>query len=676
MRRTVHFALLVLLFVTAQCRATDLEPGLTLRLYDIGRPMERLAPLRADQTPNFDRRIDALNLGQLTDFGGPEQYFIAEAIGMLHIETPGRYEFALTSDDGARLTINEVEVVAFPFPRAKAASTGAIELAAGLHPFSITMFQNAGPACLSLAWKTPAAAEFQPVPASAFRTEKGVTRVVSPGRKIVLDTGVHMRPGDALPLESVHPAWSLEHIRPAGFEPQVGALAFLPDNRLLVATFTPLNDGVLDDAPNGTIWVLDNATSTDTSRITVHPLADGLRDPLGLAVVGRDVYVCHRNGIDRLRDLDADNTYETREPFVQPWVSDNYHHFSFGLAHHDGWLYATLSTAIYLENTHAAEGVIGDMKQSNGPNPPNRGTCCRINIESREVQFLAGGLRTPNGIEVTPDGDIFVSDNQGAWLPSSKLVHVKPGRFYGHYNGLERSARYPDGGHPSLFSDQPVSPPAVWLPQNEICNSPTTPLRIDDGPFAGQFYLGELTMGGIQRIFLEEVEGELQGAVFRHTQGLECGVNRIVKGPDDCLYIGGTGADGNWSWRGTTFGLQRLRPTGATTFEYHSISATTDGLNVRLTRPVARGWLENPANYTVVQWRYQPTPAYGGEKQDETPLTVSRALASATRDSVRLTIPGLTAGSVVYLRMDPVSETGEPMWSTLAWYTLNRIPRN
>jgi hypothetical protein len=115
-------------------------------------------------------------------------------------------------------------------------------------------------------------------------------------------------------------------------------------------------------------------------------------------------------------------------------------------------------------------------------------------------------------------------------------------------------------------------------------------------------------------VFLEEVNGELQGAVFRHSQGLESGVNRLIRGEDGCLYMGGTGADGNWNWRGTQFGLQRLRPTGETAFEYHSIHAQSDGFLVRFTEPVSRTWLATPENYEIRSWRYFATPDYGGPK--------------------------------------------------------------
>lgn len=40
-------------------------------------------------------------------------------------------------------------------------------------------------------------------------------------------------PGDRFPLQSVHPAFTLEQVQPSGFMPRVAAMDFLPDVRLL-----------------------------------------------------------------------------------------------------------------------------------------------------------------------------------------------------------------------------------------------------------------------------------------------------------------------------------------------------------------------------------------------------------------------------------------------------------
>jgi hypothetical protein len=190
--------------------------------------------------------------------------------------------------------------------------------------------------------------------------------------------------------------------------------------------------------------------------------------------------------------------------------------------------------------------------------------------------------------------------------------------------------------------------------------------------------MGELTQGGLRRLQLEKVNEVYQGAAFQFTQGLEAGVNRVAWGPGGSLYVGmiGFGPSGNWNWRGTVSGLQKMTPTGKTAFEIHSMSITPDGFIVRFTKPVATAWLNNPLHYELTTYTYHPTRDYGGPKIDEHRLAVARAEPAGDGRSVRLMVPGVKRGYVCHLRTDPVSANAEPIWSTEAWYTVNEIPSN
>ena len=184
-----------------------------------------------------------------------------------------------------------------------------------------------------------------------------------------------------------------------------------------------------------------------------------------MAVVDGALIVAERDAITRLRDLDGDGSFETRDRFAEGWISDNYHHFTFGLSHRGDFLYATLSTSI---GAQEQEILSGEIRGINGPNPPHRGTLVQVDLRDGSVSYLAGGFRTPNGVLAPPDRpEVLVGDNQGAWMPANRLNAVLPGEFHGHYNETRvRTDRYPSGGSPSLFSYRPISPPAVWLPHN------------------------------------------------------------------------------------------------------------------------------------------------------------------------------------------------------------------
>ena len=66
---------------------------------------------------------------------------------------------------------------------------------------------------------------------------------------------------------------------------------------------------------------------------------------------------------------------------------------------------------------------------------PWRGWCVKVSPEGK-MEPYAYGLRSPNGINFSPEGELFYCDNQGEWVVTNKMHHLKPGKFYGHQAGL------------------------------------------------------------------------------------------------------------------------------------------------------------------------------------------------------------------------------------------------
>ena len=65
----------------------------------------------------------------------------------------------------------------------------------------------------------------------------------------------------------------------------------------------------------------------------------------------------------------------------------------------------------------------------------------------------------------------------------------------------------------------------------------------------------------------------------------------------------------------------------------------------------------------------------GVHRPDPDDLQAVEAAPSADSRRVRLKVPGLKEGRVVYLRTVPPSRDGESLWTTEAWYIMNRLPR-
>src|SRR5690606_10997399 len=274
--------------------------------------------------------------------------------------------------------------------------------------------------------------------------------------------GVGEGAGDGLPLDGVHPSFDLSGLRPDDdFQPDVSGMAWYPDGSLAVLTW-----GKAQQSSNGKLYRVENVQgSVDLDEVTVTEIASGLQEPQGVAIVDDEVWVTTKGGLDRLVDADGDGFFEGRDRLV-PWANaNNFHEFAFGLPYRDGHFYVAVSSALDRN---------GDTTL---PQPsPNRGLLAKVHKDSGEVTYLAGGLRTPNGIAFGPNDKLLVTDNQGGWLPVSKLIEIEEGAFYNQFTTYVD----PDTGAAvaGMFDDQPVTPPVVWMPQNEIANSPSTPVTM------------------------------------------------------------------------------------------------------------------------------------------------------------------------------------------------------
>ncbi|WP_083259509.1 family 16 glycoside hydrolase [Cellulosimicrobium cellulans] len=641
--------------VPAAAELPEQEPGVTLRTFQLAQDPGGVCTLKSGQTPNVDKLMPTIDWSTAQQFGG-EDNFISHVLANLHVPADGQYQLRVTNDDGALVYIDDQLVLENDGPNDSTSVEGAITLTAGVHDLRVEYYEGGFNQRLTLAWKTPGSSTFEVIPQSALSTEADVVRVTAPGYKYC--EGATDTAGDGLRLDSVNPNYELVDLRPEGFEPKVSGLAFTPDEKLAVVTTGEVSSGGWRPDPvSGEVYFLDGVTTADGPEdVTVTKVADELLNPMGIEVIEDSIFVSERHQLTQLTDPDGDGFYDVHTKIAEWPDGGNFHEFAFGLVHDEDYFYVNLSVAI---NNGGA---------TTNPQPAqNRGTSIKIDRETGEVTYVAGGLRTPNGIGFGPEGALFATDNQGAWLPSNKLIHIQQDHFYNHYTN-------PAGP----FDDQPVSPPAVWLPQNEIANSPGNPIYVENGEFAGQMLLGDVTYGGIQRAFLEKVDGEFQGAVFRHTAGLEVGVNRVIYGPDGALYAGGTGEGGNWGESGKLrYGLQKLVPVNEDSFDMKAMRVVEGGFEIEYTDPVSDEVVAKLADaYQLEQWRYVPTQQYGGPKVDEQPLFVTDASVSEDRTRVTLQVDGLKPGHVVHLRSPRpfASAGGAELLSTEAWYTLNSLP--
>lgn len=288
---------------------------------------------------------------------------------------------------------------------------------------------------------------------------------------------------DVLPrLRSLHPSFQLENLAPPGFEPKVGGMDFRDDGKLVVASWD--SDGavfLLDlDAPPGQ---------------RVKRIAEGLHEPLGLSVVGNRIFVLQKQELTELIDTNGDEIIDRYRAVTYDWPSSNFHSFAFGLLPQGEDFYFLLSICILPGGASCPEQL------------PTQGKLLRADKDGK-VEIYASGFRTPNGIASGPHGAIYVTDNQGDWLPASKLIRIEKDGFYG-------SRTVPDEG----VMTRAEIPPTVWLPQDEVGNPPNW------GEYGKPWYgLERMSWIGNKAFEMLAVKAQHDGFVVELTQPLAAGL--------------------------------------------------------------------------------------------------------------------------------------------------------
>ena len=517
-------------------------------------------------------------------------------------------------------------------------------------------------------------------------------------------------------IETVHPLFALENIDTLGTEQlQIGGMCF-HGNALYVTTLSPDR---LDSKPwhQGQVLRIENFARAGKSgeKLKVTTLVEGLYEPVAISVVGDSIYVGEKHRIIRFDGLAKKDKADISSAVVLvDGISDNnFHTYTVGFEKYikggQTYLCGNFTTAIVKggkrdvldpENKDIFRGSNFIM----GPLTGNE------KAEDINLEYLAGGFRTPNGVETGPDNAVYVADNQGIFNPSNELIRIKPGSFYGHYlhtkNG-KASAYQPTQIDSALGSPSHQTPATVHLPQSAVARSPAQPHVIRNrtgvlAPYNGQILLCEFTMGGMLRVAMEEVQGTWQGVVFKHSggvakkdgnDGFTAGPNRIEVGPDGNYYIGQIGAGGLWSFNNRLHGLQRFRVKSSKEVdrsfnEILTVKAVNGGFEIEFLKPLDKKSIK-AKDIKIRQWTYQPTSRYGGSPVGTQKLKAESLTFDRTGKKATLIVNGLKDGSekyvikskekssantgwVVHVAFNPKDRGKSLLYTKEFWYTLHK----
>ena len=465
---------------------------------------------------------------------------------------------------------------------------------------------------------------------------------------------------------------------PDGLALEVSGLAAVDDRRLAVAI------------RKGEVWLLDGVYEDPPNNVTYKQFASALHEPLGLVKRGESFYTVQRSELTQLRDTNGDDVADEYLTVAKGWgTTGNYHEYAYGpKLDGEGNLWLTLNIGMGIGKEQQAR-LVRDPALGVAQ-APWRGWGMKVTPDGELIPVCAG-MRSPSGLGANRAGDMFYTDQQGNWVATNSLHHMRRGAFFHHPEALASMSlpgspikdinRVPTGlPLPETLKRFPqLKPPAVWFPYKKMGQS-ATDIMLDDsggkfGPFDGQLFVGEFTLSSISRVFLERVDGEYQGACFPFREGFASAVIRMEQGTDGSVFVGLSNR--GWSSLGTAaYGLQRLVWTGQTPFEIKEMRARPDGFELVFTKPVDSVPASDTASYAMDSHTYTYHATYGSDEILKQSLSIKQADVSQDGLRVRLTISGLREHFVHELQTPGIrSRDGEPLLHPRAYYTLNRIPR-
>jgi hypothetical protein len=422
-----------------------------------------------------------------------------------------------------------------------------------------------------------------------------------------------------------------------------GGFDFFPDGRAAICAF------------HGDVWVV-SGIDDKLEQLKWRRFATGLFQLLGLKIVDNTVYVLGRDQITRLHDLNNDGEADFYENFNNDTVvTPNYHEFCLDLD--------TDSKG----NFYFAKGAPWVPSVDS----PHQGCLFKVSKDGLRSEIVATGFRAPNGMAIGPRDEITVSDNQGHWMPSSKLNWIQPGGFYGMTPAAHRELRLHRSG--TNFIANPSDPtdrarfrfqgwdagspmpegydqPFCWLPQNMDNSSGGQVWVTSDrwGPLKDHLLFMSYGKCTLFHVMTEEVEGQRQGGMVQFPLRFYSGLMRGRCNPrDGQVYVCGLRG---WQTSGVKDGgFYRVRYTGKPVHTAKDLHVRKDGLQIQFTSPLEAASATDVANWSVERWNYVWSPHYGSPeisvadptKQGHDPVEVKAITLSADNQTLLLEIPDL-----------------------------------
>jgi glucose/arabinose dehydrogenase len=448
------------------------------------------------------------------------------------------------------------------------------------------------------------------------------------------DNGPYAVDTITLPTDNPWKSW----IRPIAHD-------FFSDGRLALATMS------------GDVWIA-SGINDGLEKVTWKRFATGLYEPLGMKIVQDKLFVCCRDALTRLDDLNGDGEADAYVAFNRDVpVFPKYNDFTMDLV--------TDSQG----NFYVAKGGQGSPVDF----PLHLGMV-KISKDGSHSELICTGLRQPSGIGMGPGDLLTCADNQGHWVPVCRLDVIRPGKWYG-YVGNPQFYGKNEPAHPATYE-----PPVVWMPM-VMDNCPGSQVWASDkwGPLSGALLHLSYGQSTVIAVLPEKVGDTWQGGAVTLPLKFASGLMRARVSPKDGqLYVSGLKG---WQTNASVDGcLQRVRFTGTDAALPIGLSVKKGEVHLRFSAPLDADSV-NADSVGAERWNYAWTGAYGSpdlsvadpQKKGRDPVTISGVRLEADKRTVVITIPDLKPVMQQAITMKFADASGELVKFTL-YQTINVVP--
>lgn len=387
---------------------------------------------------------------------------------------------------------------------------------------------------------------------------------------------------------------------------------------------------------SGDVWIV-SGIDDKLNKLTWRRFATGLFQPLGLKIVDDIVYVIGRDQITRLHDLNNDGE------------ADFYENFNNG---------CKVTPGAHEFCTCLETDPQGNFYYTKCGNPTEHGgSMLKVSKDGSKIEVYASGLRNPNGMAISPEGIISTSDNEGEWVPASRIDFVKSGQFL----GFVPTAHGPTPNHPGY---------PIWIPHS-IDNSSGGQVWVTSdkwGPLKGAFLHTSYGASSLYLVMPEIVNQRLQGGTYKFPLKFASGIMRARFNPKDGqLYVCGLKG---WQTNGVRDGaFQRVRYTGKPLAIPREIHAHKNGVEISFTAPLDPKLAEDVESWGVSRWNYRWTSQYGShdwsvanpQQQGHDTVEVKSARISKDHRTVFLEIPSIAPVMQMEIQYNVATEDGTPI---------------